>query len=37
MTDAAGKRKAEGLIQAAALQEGNLARELKLLAEQGEA
>lgn len=37
MTDAAGKRKAEGLIQAAALQEGNLARELKLLAAQGEA
>lgn len=30
--DTAGRRKAERLIQAAALQEGTLARELKLLA-----
>ena len=35
--DAPGRKKAAQLIQAAALQEGNLARELKLLAEQGEA
>ena len=35
--DAGGKKAAAQLIQAAALQEGNLARELKLLAEQGEA